>query len=130
VVVGADHTCPRSSPSARIRFLLLGQGLGLGAVAPRQFGFGVGERTQRGFPVGFQPAGYQPVLRVDRPVAAFRLARGVAGPVDLPPPLFQRRVVAGFQRLGGGQARGERGRGDRGEESVGDGGVDRDAADP
>src|SRR5262249_38326880 len=77
-----------------------------------------------------QSAGDEPVLRVDRPVAAFGLDRGVAGGVHLAAPLLQGGVVAVFELLGRLQAGLRRGGGQRGQEQGGDRGVDRHTADP
>ena len=46
---------------------------GPGFLAAVQFGVGFADRLERGLPFGFQPAGDQPVFRVDRAVAAFGL---------------------------------------------------------
>ena len=69
-----------------------------------EFGFGVGEVPQRGFPLVLQSAGDEPVLGVDRPVTAFGSGRRVAGGFHLAAPLRQGGVVAVFELLGGGQA--------------------------
>ena len=55
------------------RFLLWCQGFRACCFAVGEFGLGVGEVPQRGLPRVLQPAGDEPVLRVDRPVAAFGL---------------------------------------------------------
>ena len=111
------------------RFLLRGQGFRARGLAASEFGLGVGQLLQRGVPLGFQAAGDQPVVRVDGPVAALGPAGLVAGLLDLSAPLGERGVVAVLELLGGGQAGLQRGGLQRGQERVGDGGVDRDAAD-
>jgi hypothetical protein len=60
------------------------------------------------------------------PVAAFGLRRVVAGAFEFAAVSGQGGVVAVFEFVDGGQARGQRGRGERGEERGGDGGVDGD----
>ncbi len=106
-----------------------GQCFRTGGLAAGEFGFGVGEVSQRGFPGLFQAAGDEPVFRIDGLVAALRRGRVVAGGFDLAAPLGQGGVVAVFELLGGGQAGlGCRG-GQRGQEHGGDRGVDRDATD-
>ena len=52
---------------------------------------------QRGVPLGFQAAGDQPVLRVDRAVAALGAAGLVAGLLDLAAVLVEDGVVAGLR---------------------------------
>ena len=104
----------------------LGRGKGRrpGGLAAGELGFGVGELLQGGVPFGFQAAGDQPVLGVDRAVAALGLDGLVAGLLDLAAVLVQRRVVAVLELLGGVQAGLQRGRLEGGEECLGDGGVD------
>ena len=81
-----------------------GQCFRTGGLAAGEFGFGVGEVSQRGFPGLFQAAGDEPVFRIDGLVAALRRGRVVAGGFDLAAPLGQGGVVAVFELLGGGQA--------------------------
>ena len=111
------------------RFLLWGQGFRSGRFAAGEFGLGVGERCSAVVPFGFQAAGDQAVVGVDRAVAAFGPAGLVAGLLDLSAPLRERGVVAVLEVLGGGQAGLQRGGLQRRQERLGDRGVDRLPAD-
>jgi hypothetical protein len=111
------------SPSARIT------GFRSARFAAGEFGVGVGELLQRLVPFGFQPAGDQAVVGVDRAVAAFGATGPIAGLLDLPAPLRQGGVVAVLEVLGGGQAGLQRGGLQRRQERLGDGGVDGQPAD-
>src|SRR5206468_612264 len=137
VVVGASQTAPRSSPRARIAARspsvgagqargapAVGGGLGAGGLAARKFSLCIGKLAGGLFPFGCQPAGDQPVVGVDGPVAALGPAGVVAGLLHLAVVLGQGGIVAVFELPGGLQACVERRWCQGGEERAGDGGVD------
>src|SRR5918996_1277464 len=95
---------------------------------PCQFGFGVGQRGELGFPVGLQAAGHQAVVRVDGQVAPLGSDGLVAGSFDLASPLAEGGVVVSFDHLGGSEGGGHAGGSEGGEGGRGDGPVDLHAA--
>ncbi len=103
---------------------------GPGGFAAVQLGFGCLGGLQRGFPLGLQAAGDQPVLRVDGAVAALGPGGGVAGLLGLPAPLVQRGIVAGLDLVGGIQRGLQRQRGEDVQDVLRDGRVGAQAADP
>ena len=130
VVVGAVQTRPRSVPSARKR---AGDRRGYGApsllFAPGQLGFGLGQVAQALLPFGFEPAGDQAVVGIDRAVAPFGPLRSIALALDLAPPLRQGGIAIGFELLGRRERRFDRGRLDGLEQGPADRLVDLHAAD-
>ena len=131
VVVGADHTRPRSAPSAEQPLALVrGQRARALLLAQRELGLGLGELAERVLPVALQAAGDEPVLGLDLAVAALGPVGLVSGALDLQPPLLQRGVVVLLERFGRLQRGLHAGRGERGEQRAGDGLVDLTAADP
>jgi hypothetical protein len=74
---------------------------GPGGLAAGELGLGGGQLGERFFPGGFQAAGDQPAVRVDRLVAALGLCGLVAGLLDLAAPLLKRGVVALLELPGG-----------------------------
>ena len=125
MVVGADHTRPRSAPSARS---CSRSGVGQRArpllLAQRELGLGFGEFLQSAFPVALQAAGDKAVLGLDLVVAALGLLGLVAGVLELQAPLLQRGVVVVLERFGCRERGLHAGRGERREERAGDGLVD------
>src|ERR1019366_9071516 len=91
--IGAEGEDPRALVRAELD--------GAGGLAAVQFGVSVAGGGERGFPLGFQAAGDQPVFRVDGPVAAFGSGRGVAGLLGLAAPLIERGVVPGLDLVRG-----------------------------
>jgi hypothetical protein len=83
------------------RAFIVGQRRRAGRLVACQGGLGGGQLGEGLFPVGFQAAGDQPVVGIDRPVATLGSARGVAGPFDLAAVLVEYGVVAVFELLGG-----------------------------
>ena len=131
VVVGADHTRPRSAPSASSRSRsCVGERARSLLFAQRELGLGLGELAERVLPVALQAAGDEPVLGLDLAIAALGSLGLVSGALDLQPPLLQRGVVVLLERFGGLQRGLHAGRGERGEQRAGDGLVDLAAADP
>ena len=98
-------------------------------LAHGEFGLGGGELRERLLPVALQAARDEPVLGLDLAVAALGALGLVAGALDLQPPLFERRVVVGFKRLGRAQRRLDAGGSERGQQRAGDRLVDLHAAD-
>ena len=95
-----------------------------------------GELSLRGLKVGqallplaLQPARDEPVVGVDRPIAALRAGRLVSGPLSAEPPLLERRLGIEFKALGRGEGGGELDRLERGQERPGDRLVDLHPAD-
>ena len=109
---------------------LVGQRAGLLLLAQSELGFGRGELLQRVLPVALQSARDESVLGLDLAVAALGPLCLVSGAFDLQPPLLQRGVLIGLERLGGLQRRLHAGWGERGEQRLSDRLVDPAAADP
>src|ERR1700726_1958875 len=65
-----------------------------------EFSFGRFQFTERFFPFRFEPAGDQPIVRIDSPVATFGALRLVACPLARQPPLRKRTVAINFKPLG------------------------------
>jgi hypothetical protein len=65
------------------------QGFRSRGLAAGEFGLAVGEGLQRGVPLGLQAAGDQPVVRVDRAVAALGATGLIPCLLDLVAPLRQ-----------------------------------------
>src|ERR671918_30884 len=107
---------------------VVGERPGPRRLPPCQFGFGVGQRGELGFPVGLQAAGHQAVVRVDGQVAPLGSYGLVAGSFDLASPLAEGGVVVSFDHLGGSEGGGHAGGSEGGEEGRGDGPVDLHAA--
>src|SRR5437764_7728749 len=103
---------------------------GPGFVTAVQFSVRFADRLERGLPFGFQPAGDQPVFRVDRAVASFGPGGGVAGLLGLAAPLLQRGVVPGLELVRGVEGGLQRERGEGLQDVLRDGRVDAQAADP
>jgi hypothetical protein len=80
---------------------LVGQRAGLLLLAQGELGFGRGELLQRVLPVALQSARDESVLGLDLAVAALGPLCLVSGAFDLQPPLLQRGVLIGLERLGG-----------------------------
>ncbi len=110
--------------------LCVGQRAWPGALAARQLDLGLCERSERPLPVALQPARDEPVLGLDLAVAALGALRLITGALDLQPPLPERLIVVGLERLGGDQRGLHARRGERGEQRAGDRRVDPAAADP
>ena len=108
---------------------LCGKGFGTLISSASQFGFGIGEGTQRLFPVGFQAAGHRAGCPGRRPGNDVGFGCLVAGPFHLAAPLRERGVHAGLELFGRGQVGLQPGRGERGQNAAADGGVDADTAD-
>src|SRR4249919_859224 len=79
----------------------------IGAQRPRsllfttcEFSFGRFQFTERFFPFHFEPAGDQPIVRIDGPVSTFGALRLVACPFDRQPPLRERAIAIDFEPLG------------------------------
>ena len=81
------------------------------------------------FPLRFEAARDQTIVRIDRPIAAFGALRLVARALDVAPELRQGGVVIGLELCGGLQRGRQAGRGERREERRGDGRIDLAAAD-
>ena len=129
VVVGADHTRPRSAPSASscsrsAAVSVRGRWCSRSSARPRRR-----ERAERVLPVAFKPAGDQPVLGLDLAVAALGAVGVVSGALDLQPPLHERGVVVGLERLGRDERGLHAGGGERCQQRAGDRLVDLRAAD-
>ena len=130
VVVGADHTRPRSAPSASSRSRSGAVSVrGSLLFAQRELGLGLGELAECVLPVALQAAGDEPVLGLDLAIAALRSVGLVSGALDLQPPLLQRGVVVLLERFGRLQRGLHAGGGERGQQRAGDGLVDLTAAD-
>src|ERR1700716_106406 len=65
-----------------------------------EFSFGRFQFMERFFPFRFEPAGDQPIVRIDSPVSTFGALRLVACPLDRQPPLRKRTVAINFKPLG------------------------------
>jgi len=120
---GVPHLAEVAAESQDGLFLLRGEGFRACGLAAGQLSFGVGQFAECGLPFALQPAGDQPVVRVDGPVAALGPGCLVAGLLDLALVLGQGSTMSVFELPGRLQARVERGRGQRGQERGGDGGV-------
>ena len=75
-------------------------------------------------PVALQAARDEAVLGLDLAVAALGALGLIFGALDLQPPLRQRGVVVGLERLGRAQRGLHAGGGERGQQRAGDGLVD------
>src|ERR1700680_4755866 len=65
-----------------------------------EFSFGRFQFMERFFPFRSEPAGHQPIVRIDSPVSTFGALRLVACPLDRQPPLRKRTVAINFKPLG------------------------------
>jgi len=83
----------------------------------------------RWFPLRFEAARDQTIVRIDRPIASFRRAAPRSARARRPPELRQGGVVICLELCGGLQRGRQAGRGERREERRGDGRVDLAAAD-
>ena len=61
-------------------------------------------------PVALEPAGDEPVVRVDRDVTTLSAAGFIARAFDAQSPLLERRFAVGLEALRGGDGGGELGR--------------------
>src|SRR6202043_4249327 len=65
-----------------------------------EFSFGRFQFTERFFPFRFEPAGDQPIVRIDGPVSTLGALRLVACPLDRQTPLRKSTVAINFKPLG------------------------------
>src|SRR6266542_1034035 len=89
----------RSSCFLSLSVVVVGERGRAGGLAAGELGFGTGQLREGGVQLGFQAAGHQPVLRVDRAVTAFGPGCCVAGLLGLAAVLGDDRIMAGFQLL-------------------------------
>src|SRR6266567_79331 len=68
-----------------------------------EFSFGRFQFTERFFPFRFEPAGDQPIVRIDGPVSTLGALRLVACPLDRQTPLCKRTIAINFKPLGRGE---------------------------
>ena len=68
-----------------------------------EFSFGRFQFTERFFPFRFEPAGDQPIVRIDGPVSTLGALRLVACPLDRQTPLCKRTMAINFKPLGRGE---------------------------
>ena len=68
-----------------------------------EFSFGRFQFTERFFPFRFEPAGDQPIVRIDGPVSTLGALRLVACPLDRQTPLCKRTITINFKPLGRGE---------------------------
>ena len=131
VVVGADHTRPRSEPSARSCSRSSGVSVRGRSRSRRAsgLGLGLGQLTKRLLPVALEAARDQAVLGLDLAVAALGPLCLIARPLDLKPPLRKSRVVVGLEHLGRTQRGLHAGRRERCEQRADHGLLDSPAAD-
>src|ERR1700726_4516454 len=70
-----------------------------------EFSFGRFQFTERFFPFRFEPAGDEPIVRIDGPVSTLGALRLVACPLDRQTPLSERAIAIDFEPLGCGERR-------------------------
>jgi hypothetical protein len=94
------------------------EGLSVVALAEVEFALGLLQILETLLPRGFQAAGHETILGLDRAIAAFGAVGLIPRPLDGEAPLRERRIVVGVELRrrhergvqGGGGERGEEGR--------------------